>query len=238
MIKTRKSKNITCEKCWVKHLCIATDILPADIQQLDELIINAKYVAKKEHIYRASSPMVNLYAVHRGSCKEYWIDENGNECVTNFYFPGDIIGVESISSKKYMFDMVALEDTELCVIPADDFLGKMHTAPHILKRFVAITSQKMINDKSVHMGITANEKVCDFLLNITMRAYERNPKENEMCLTMSQVDIANFLGIASETINRIFSNLKRKKIIKLKNKTFEVIDINELRKLGKLDYHQ
>ncbi len=236
MIKTRISKNISCISCSAKHLCLGKDLTSPSFSHLDQLIKNVKLVAKKDHIYHMNHPLTSLYAVHQGSCKEYWIDENGNECITNFYFPGDIIGIESVSKQKYMFYTTALEDMELCIIPINDFLESMHAFPEILKRFLAITNQKMQHDHSTRTGITANEKVSDFLLNIARRMHERNPGEKEICLTMSQVDIANFLGIAAETINRIFNTLKRKKIIKLKSKKFEVLNIAELQKLGRLDY--
>jgi CRP/FNR family transcriptional regulator len=236
MIKTRVSKNINCHDCSVNHLCIATDVSSSSIDSLNDLIKNVRRVPKKEHLYHADTPMQNLYAIHQGSCKEYWIDEDGNECVTNFYFPGDIMGIESVSQEKHMYYAMALEDVELCLIPIAGFMEVMQEKPDILKRFVTITNQKMKNDQSTRMGITANERVCDFLLNIAMRMCERNPNINEICLTMSQVDISNFLGIAGETVNRIFNNLKKNEIINIQNKTFEILDLSQLKKLGKLDY--
>jgi CRP/FNR family transcriptional regulator len=236
MIKTRISKNLTCRDCHVQHLCIAKDIPSIDLDGLDQLIKNLRLVSKKEHIYQINQPMLNLYAIYQGTCKEYWIDENGNECITNFYLPGDIIGIESVSREKYMFSTLALEDMQLCAIPINEFLTNMQHTPSILKRFVTITTQKMQHDQSIGKGITANQKVCDFLLNIAMRTYERNPQQKQINLCMSQIDMSNFLGITAETINRIFNILKRNKIIELNNKTVEIINMPELKKLSKLDY--
>lgn len=236
MIKTRISKNISCATCYVNHLCLGRDLDVTALQILDPIIKNIRQVAKKEYIYLLNDPMLHLYALNKGSCKEYWIDEAGNECITNFYFPGDIIGMESISRKKYMFYTAALEKMELCVIPVKELLDAMCNSPDILKRFLTINTQKMQHDQSNRTGITANEKVSDFILNIAIRLQERNPHQKQMTLTMSQVDISNFLGVAHETINRILNTLKRKKIIHLKNKKLEILNINELKKLGRLDY--
>jgi CRP/FNR family transcriptional regulator len=94
----------------------------------------------------------------------------------------------------------------------------------------------MQNDQSTSMGITANERVCDFLMNILTRMQERNHSEKNIYLPMSQLDISNFLGIAYETVNRVFQNLKRNKIIKINNKTMAVLDVNELENRGRIDY--
>lgn len=230
MIKPRHPE-IHCQTCQGRHLCITSGVDEAGKVILNELIKTIRFVSKKEIVMQANTPMQNLYAVYSGSCKEYWTDVNGNECVNNFFFPGDIIGIESIAGKKYMFSLSALEDTELCVIPMTGFLEAMYKNPSILKRFINISSLKMQNDQSARSGITALERVCDFLLNIISRTYERTPQIKEIVLPMSQVEISDFLGITYETVNRIFKTLKRKKIIKMKNKTLEVLDMAELENL-------
>lgn len=229
-------KKYSCYTCPVNHLCISKDVTESELLCLDQIIKNGKRVAKKKHIYQIDHSAKYLYAIHKGSCKEYWIDENGNECITNFYFPGDIIGIESFSKPNYLFYTAALESMELCVISISAFVELMENSPSILKRFLTITSQKIQHDQNHSKSITANEKVADFLLNIASRMSERNPENKQFNLPMSQIDIANFLGITPETINRILRMLKQKKIIKLKSKKFAILDILELQKLGKLNY--
>ncbi len=236
-MKTRLSQDINCQECPSRHLCIAGGLTDSSqIDYLNKVIQKILILKKKEHVFYAHSPMKNLYAVYQGSCKEYWIDENGNECVTNFYFPGDLIGIESISDGTHLLSVVALEYSELCVIPLDEFYAVMQEQEDILKRFINITGFKIRNDRSTKMGVTANERVSDFLLNVIARMLERNQTEKNIHLPMSQLDISNFLGIAHETVNRIFKNLKRQKIIKIKNKKMDVLDLAELEHLGRLDY--
>lgn len=238
MIKPRATKGIYCGQCSVQHLCIAHQLDVRDIQKLDEIISVVKCVNRNNHISRIHDTLINLYAVHKGSCKEYWIDEDGNECVTNFYFPGDIIGIESVAKKKHIFSVAALESTELCVIPIESFLQMLSEYPNILQRFLTINSLKMQNDQSTRMGVTVSEKICDFLLNVSNRMNERMPAANKFRLSMSQIDISNYLGIAYETVNRILKDLSHKKIISLKNKTLEILNYSELQNLGKLDYQK
>lgn len=236
MIKTRISQDVSCYSCQFEQLCISKDLATSDLALLEQLITHVKVVSKKEAIYHMNDPISYIYAIYEGSCKEYWIDEQGNECITNFYFPGDMIGIESVSHQKYSYYTSALEEMRLCVIPINEFLEIMSKAPTLLKRFLTITNQKMRHDQSTRVGNTAAEKVADFLLNILMRMYERHYDIKEISLPMSQADIASYLGIAPETINRVFNMLKRKKIIKLNYKKFEILDIAELQRIGKLDY--
>ena len=236
MIKSRESLAIDCKHCMVRHVCLAQDISIADIEELNSLITHVRCIEKKNHVYHLHDPLNNLYAIHSGSCKEYGIDSNGNEFIVNFYFPGDIIGLETISTQRYLYYMTALEDLELCVLPLNKFLKTMHRKPNIMRRVLHLASVKMQYERSVRLGSTAHERVCDFLLNIVNRMYQRKPNETEICLPMSQIEISNFLGIAYETVNRVFQNLKKKNIIVMRNKTLEVLDLGRLEDLGKLDY--
>lgn len=236
MIKSRESLAIDCNNCLVKHVCLAQDISISDIEELNSLIQNVRCIEKKNHVYHLHDPLKNLYAIYSGSCKEYGIDSNGNEFIVNFYFPGDIIGLESIAAQKYLYYMMALEDLQLCVLPLNNFLKTMHRKPNIMRRVMHLSSIKMQYDQSARLGITAHERVCDFLLNIANRMYQRKPDEKEICLPMSQIEISNFLGIAYETVNRVFQNLKKKNIIVMNNKTLEILDLGRLEELGRLDY--
>jgi CRP/FNR family transcriptional regulator len=236
MFKSRALEHISCLHCPSSSLCIAAELDTEAKVQLDTLITKIQNLTKGDHIFHVQDPVKNLYAVYKGSFKEYWIDENGNECITNFYFPGDLIGIESISNRKHLFSVSALEDTTLCVIPLGAFLELMQSHSSIMKRFINIASLKMQNDQSTTMGVTATEQVCDFLMNITTRMLERNYSKSEIHLPMSQLDISNYLGIAYETVNRVFQKLKSSKIIKLKNKSMQVLDISELENQGRIDY--
>lgn len=236
-LKSRQLQNINCFDCTSRHLCITGTLIDkSEIDQVNNVIQNTISLKKQEHLCHAHTPMKNLYAVYSGSCKEYWIDENGNECLTNFYFPGDLVGLESIPDRTHQLSVSALENTELCIIPLDDLYTVMQAHGDVLKRFITLTGFKMRNDRSTKMGITANERVSDFLLNITSRMLERNQTEKNISLPMSQLDISNFLGITHETVNRIFKNLKTQKIIKINNKVMTVLDLEELERLGRLDY--
>jgi CRP/FNR family transcriptional regulator len=236
MIQARTLKNISCHTCSASSLCLPAGLEKADIDSLDDLINKVKLFTKGEHVFHIQDEVSNLYAVYQGSCKEYWIDAKGNECITNFYFPGDIIGMESLANRQHLFSVSALEDAELCVIPLDEFYKSMEANPAIMRRFIQITSLKMQNDKSTTMGTTTSERVCDFLMNVTLRMLERNHSEENINLPMSQLEISNYLCIAYETVNRVLKDLKTNKIINLKNKTLQILDIPQLESRGRLDY--
>jgi CRP/FNR family transcriptional regulator len=230
----RNAQEICCSTCAVRSLCIGKNQSLKDIQEFN-LIRTNKKLKKRQHICHALWPMKNLYAVHTGSCKEYWIDIHGNEHITNFHLPGDIIGIESIPDQKHRYSVSALEPTILCIIPLTKLFKLMKKNHHIMQRFITISSNKMQHDQATRMSPTASGRVSDFILTIFWRMHERHT-EGKINLPMSQQEISNYLGIAYETVNRIFNHLKLKKIITLENRTLEILDHLKLKKLGVSEY--
>jgi len=55
---------------------------------------------------------------------------------------------------------------------------------------------------------TAKEKICSFLIMLSQRAARRGHKENPVYVPMSRADIADYLGLTTETVSRTFTQLK------------------------------
>lgn len=231
MLKNRANNTVDCSRCAVHYLCLAKDLEPAVLAELNEIIASYKEVKKGEHIFHAQDPMNYLYAVYIGFCKDYVVDENGNERIDNFYLPGDIIGLESIPNRRHVFSAIAVEDSKLCVIPIDALFQLMQKHDSIMKRVININSYKMQNDQLMSVTTNANQRVADFLLNILYRYEERQKYEDHISLPMSQIDISNHLGMAHETVNRILRKFTKEKLIKIKSKKIYILSIERLKEL-------
>lgn len=232
MLKNRANQNIYCGNCAVNNLCLTRNLNNEEIRQIDGIISKVKILAKGEHVFHAQDEMDSLYAVHAGSFKDYWLDENGNERIDNFYLPGDIIGLESIANRKHLFSLVALEDSELCIVPIDDLFELMFENKTFMTRIMDITSYKMQNDKQIPITTNASQRVADFILNILNRMKERAAFYDHISLPMSQLDISYCLGMAYETVNRVLKRLQKETVIKLINKKIYIINFAKLKELG------
>ena len=62
---------------------------------------------------------------------------------------------------------------------------------------------------------TAKEKVASFLLGLSRRLARRGQKDNPVPIPMSRSDIADYLGLTTETVSRTFTALKSKQVIQL-----------------------
>ena len=80
---------------------------------------------------------------------------------------------------------------------------------------------------------TAQERVASFLLTLSRRAVERGSVANPVDVPMSRDDIADFLGLTTETVSRTMTRLRGQNLIVAnKDKTIEIVNADALAKIA------
>lgn len=233
MIKDRKSTGIHCSRCMYSNLCIANNLPEGELFKLNQIMSKMYIFDSGQHIYHQKQNAKYIYALYSGCCKEYYIDHEGDEVVKNFYFPGDLLAIESFTEQEYHFSALAIKPTQLCAIPKEEFLKLMNENESILKRYIHIINKKLNNDNSIPVTTNARRRTAAFLLNIFTRIQQRKREQNYIRLPMSQFEISNFLGLAHETVSRILHSFQKNKIIKILNKNIYIDDIDLLKSIAK-----
>ena len=108
---------IGCSNCNLREVCMPLGLTLKDMETVEELVSARRRIRRGEALYRAGDYFNNLYVVRLGFLKSTVMSSDGREQVTNFFMAGEMIGLDGISSNVYSCDVVALEDTEVCVLP-------------------------------------------------------------------------------------------------------------------------
>lgn len=235
MLKNRMSTPVNCSQCPVASLCIAHDLNPEEKEKINGIITRLNVINSGEHLYLQNQKMQYIFAVYSGCCKEYFITEDGDEKIKGFYYPGDLLGLESLSSKKYAFSAIALDASQFCAIPIDLFFQLVHESFPLLYRFVSILSEKLQRNRNSTMTTNAKRRIAAFLLDIFYRPTESKLKNDSIHLSMSQFDISNLLGLAHETVSRTLHMLQDEEIIKITKKNISIKNINSLKTIANID---
>jgi CRP/FNR family transcriptional regulator len=106
--------------------------------------------------------------------------------------------------------------------------------PQLQVQMMSRLSKELSGDKSLMFLLgkkTAEEKLATFLLAISKRFQDRGFSAKEFHLSMSRGDIANHLGLAVETVSRLFSRFQDEGLIQIENKSIQLIDIEKLNNL-------
>jgi CRP/FNR family transcriptional regulator, anaerobic regulatory protein len=223
-----------CSNCSLRELCLPLGLTGDEIEQLDSLVRVRKQLKKGEHVYRAGNKFEALYAVRSGFLKTSLLNEDGRDQVTGFHMTGEIMGLDGISAEHHPCDAVALEDSEICVMPFARLEELSRDIPSLQHHFHKVMSREIVRDQGVMMllgSMRAEERVAAFLLNLSQRWTTRGYSASEFNLRMTREEIGSYLGLKLETVSRVFSRFQEDGLVAVQQKHIRILDIPRLREL-------
>jgi CRP/FNR family transcriptional regulator len=223
-----------CENCAVRKLCLPTTLEGVDLERLGALVHTRPTLKKGEYLYHAGTPFKGLYAIQSGSLKTYGLTMEGKEQVTGFHLNGELVGMDAIDGSVHPCNAVALENTEVCLIPYEDLKRIEHEIPELMVELNRIMSREIRRDGQALMmlgTLSAEQRLASFLVQLYDRMQERGAGVNEMQLSMTRQDIGNYLGLAIETVSRNLSILQDEGWIRINKRKIEILDRHALENL-------
>ena len=159
---------------------------------------------------------------------------DGREQVSGFYLPGEIVGMDAINQNTHASSALALETAAVCEIPFSSLETLSTTMPHLQRHFFQLMSREITADQQLITLLSkssADARIAALLLSISMRNAQRHLSSTRFRLSMSRVDIGNYLGLTVETVSRVFTRLQKTGVLKVDNREITILDATSLRQL-------
>jgi CRP/FNR family transcriptional regulator len=140
---------------------------------------------------------------------------------------GEIVGMDGIGTERHASDVIALEDSEVCIIP----YARLEEAG-MQRQLHKAMSRELVRDQGVMMllgTMCAEERLAAFLLNLSQRFVARGFSRNEFHLRMTREEIGSYLGLSLETVSRLFSRFHEDGLIAVRQKHIVIHDIPGLK---------
>lgn len=191
---------------------------------------NINTYKKKQIIYSQGNHPNRLYYVVKGKVKTFRIHEDGKELVTELYSTGDFLGYIPLFEETIYKDAAeALEETELAIIPKEDFKELLNKNTEVAKKFIKLLA-KNITDKENHLlGLAYNslrKKVAEALL---MLHKKYSTQQEEMFnIDISRENLASIAGTATESVIRTLSDFRNEKLIEINGGNIKIINYKKL----------
>lgn len=227
-------QKIDCAQCSLRELCLPLGLNEDELSQVDTLIGKRRKVARGQRLFRAGDVFESLYAVKAGFFKTEVLTENGRNQVTGFQMAGELLGIDGISTDMYSCDVIALEDSEVCLMPfygLDAISGQL---PSLQRHLYKLMSREIIRCQGVIVmlgAMRAEERVVAFLLNLSQRFAARGYSPVKFLLRMSREEISSYLGLTIETVSRVFSHLRETGLIDVDKKLIHLRNVAALKAL-------
>ena len=88
-----------------------------ELDRIDGLVAVRRKVKRGATLFRNGETFTALYAIRTGFFKTSITTEDGRDQVTGFQMAGEIMGLDGVVGDSYTCDAIALEDSEVCVLP-------------------------------------------------------------------------------------------------------------------------
>lgn len=230
-----RSVKTACGNCNLLQLCLPVGINQDDMALLNDIIKRRRPINRSGNIFCLGDNFRALFAIRSGSVKTYTITEDGSEQITGFHLPGEIIGLDAISSGQHPCGAKALEITSVCEIPFERLEELAESIPSLGRQLLRIMSREIQSDEELLTLLgkkSAEERLATLLLSLAHRYGERGFSSREFHLSMSRNDIGNYLGLAVETVSRLFSRFQQQQVIAVNNKHIRIRNHEHLRAIA------
>jgi CRP/FNR family transcriptional regulator len=190
-----------------------------------------------QRIHTVGQKFVSLYIINSGFLKTTSIDDLGYEQVLDFPMKGDVLGANSISTKRYSSETVALSDCNIIMLPFHNLLALSHAHVELENLVCDIFGRELLRKQAMLDMLSApnaEAKVARFLISLSERYFEIGYSKTEFMLRMARKEIGNYLGLSLETVSRTLSALNEAGLISVDQRAIWIKEPDMLKQLSRI----
>jgi CRP/FNR family transcriptional regulator len=222
---------VACRDCSLSALCLPMGLRPEDVDRLDAIVKRNRPLQRGDHLFRAGEAFRNLYVVKTGAVKTFTQTNDGDEQVVGFHLPGEVLGLDAIQEGQHGCNAKALETTAICELPFERLEDLSSNIPSLQHQMFRLLSKEISHEAEMMALLgrsTAEERVASFLLSLSERFRRRGFSPTDFFLSMSRQEIGSYLGLALETVSRLFTRFQEDKVLKVERKHVQILDLARL----------
>ena len=237
---TPTSIKVACSNCNLRELCMPMGLSAHELDKIDELVAVRKKIKRGDFLFQSGTPFKSIYAIRTGFFKTSVTTDDGRDQVSGFQMAGEIIGLDGIMNDRHACDAIALEDSEVCVMPFDRIEQISLEVKSLQHHVHKIMSREIVRENSVILllgSMKAEERLAAFLLNLVQRLHARGFSQSELVLRMTREEIGSFLGLKLETVSRAFSKFADEGIVEVKQRNLKILNAEALKHIMNAQDH-
>lgn len=214
-----------CRACPTRVACTARDLDDTTLDAFGTCIDISPVLQRNDYLYRPGDPGIGCYVVRSGVFKTVTVTPSGEEYVTGFHYPGEVLGLSGQASGFHDDCAQALTASTACAIPRHEFqqLFEMGAGDSLLR----LLAERERNDRELENNLRqsrAESRIAGFLVLLMHRLERLGFDPALVPAPMSRTDLANHLGLTLECLSRIFGKWKRAGMISTEKDRIAVIE--------------
>jgi CRP/FNR family transcriptional regulator len=234
--QAQSRSDVRCESNWgsVKFIDLAALLgvaLPADPRFAD-VTFPLRRIRAGEVLHRSGDAFKAIYVVRSGFFKTVSIDSAGAELVLGFPMAGDAIGLDGVDSGRYLTEVVALDISNVAVIPFAQLAQLAREHACIERLLYSIFSRELVHKHAMFwlLGtLSAEARLASFLLDLSERFGRLGYSRTAFALRATRQEIGSYLGLKLETVSRTLSAFAAAGLVDIDRREVTLRDLEGLR---------
>lgn len=233
-----------CGRC-MDRLCmhkvpILSSLDKEDLEKIADMISHHTF-KKGETLVMEGDRMDSIIILHEGRAKAYKNTADGREQILYVFTEGDFFGEQNLFRNQYSsYSVEALQSLKTCHLSKDQFQKLLYRYPEIAVKIIDELGNRMarLENAMQSMGVrNVDNRIGETLLEFASKYGTQDEKGTIIHLPLSREGIANYLGVARETISRKLSQLESEGVIRsLNNKEIQILDNEALLLMSGMNY--
>lgn len=227
MISYLLQQSNTCKNCSLSSACLGS----VDQTSLRPGVKSHRIYHKGDSLFVEGTVFNALFILRSGSAKSSISSTSGDEQITGFYHPGDLMGLDGFDRGTHVHRLNFLETSSVCCIGLGELDNAMGESANLRHKLLQSMSHALIEEHALLLSLgkmTSEQRLVKFLLDISARFEKRGLSGKEYILSMSRIDIANYLGMAIETISRLLTKMHTLGVIAVDHRKITLLDGEKL----------
>lgn len=193
-----------------------------------------KKLRKKDLLYMEGDTPNYLYFIVSGKIKIYKSTDSGKEYILDICKEGDFLGyIALLEDTKHNEFAMAIENSEVALIPREDFFQLLHSNHDVAMKFIKLLSRSYseAEEKLINLAYnSARKRVAEAILYVSKK-YEEDGVNNNMSFSLLRENISALSGISPESVSRNLSDFREEGLIETHNGNLKIINLKKLQNL-------
>ena len=205
-----------------------------DIATIDDLknyfcdFGTTKIYKKGEVIYKESEKTNSIYLVYKGKIKGVKIDEFGKELIITVNKDDDFFGFSAIFENSHNYESaIAMEKVEIMSVPKSTVQNILKSNYNLSLEVFKLINENLteVKDQLLQMAYgSMRRKTAKTILKFAQKM-KHKPSDN---INISRRDLASVAGIATESLIRTLTDLKKEGVIEIEGRNIRIINLDQL----------
>ena len=220
----------------LRKLSNFTELSAEESAALVDCCKDVREVAAREDVIAQGDRTGGVKLLLEGFACRYKTLEDGRRQIVAYFVPGDLCDLRVFILKRMDHSIGAIASSRVATLSPDNVMKLMHNYPTLTRAlwWSTLVEEAIAREWIVNVGQrNARERMAHLFCELLYRFRAVGLNQGLSCtLPLTQVELAETLGLSSVHVNRTLQELRRRKLITLNGGTLTIQNLKALEKLS------